>query len=127
LTLRFAVPDPGNGESNVATAAPPRFELAERHSVADILMARIDDGISASSRVYELRLERGTSQTMITGSDRGFIEEMIRRPVPALQPEGICLFGSGARDDGDADRGFDLLVIGASSSPATVPRDGRLV
>jgi uncharacterized protein len=52
---------------------------------------------------------------------------MVRRLVLALQPESIYLFGSRARGDGNADSDFDLLVIVASSLPATVLREGRLV
>lgn len=62
-----------------------------------------------------LLLGPGTSQTMLTTTERSVIEEMVRRLVLALQPESIYLFGSRARGDGNADSDFDLLVIVASS------------
>ena len=51
------------------------------------------------------------------------LKEMTERLVSALDPEQIYLFGSRAREEGGADRDYDLLVVVKSSDLPGYKRD----
>ncbi len=61
---------------------------------------------------------------MVPAAQDRIVEELVRRLVPALNPERIYLFGSRARGEGGPDSDFDLLVI-VPSSPLPAHRRER--
>lgn len=51
-------------------------------------------------------------------SDDPTLAELLRRLVPAYEPERVYLFGSRARGDTGPDSDYDLLVIVSDDAPA---------
>jgi predicted nucleotidyltransferase len=53
------------------------------------------------------------------------LEEIVERLVQLFAPERICLFGSKARGDDDADSDYDVLIVVSSSDEPMYRRAQR--